>query len=193
MNEVEYVIVGNSAAAVGAVEGIRQLDTKGKITVISNETQHTYSRPLISYLLQGKTDKQLMKYRPDSFYIDNGCTTVFGKTVTAIDRESKAIGLDDGKRISYDKLLIATGSSPFVPPMPGLEAVKKRFCFMSLDDADALEAALFPEARVLIVGAGLIGLKCAEGILARVGEITVVDLAPRILSSILDEEGAKTV
>ena len=193
MNEVEYVIVGNSAAAVGAIEGIRQLDTKGKITVISNETQHTYSRPLISYLLQGKTDKQLMKYRPDSFYDDNGCTTVFGKTVTAIDRESKAVGLDDGKRISYDKLLIATGSSPFVPPMTGLEAVKNRFCFMSLDDADALEAALFPEARILIVGAGLIGLKCAEGILARVGKITVVDLAPRILSSILDEEGAKTV
>ncbi|MBP8639710.1 MAG: NAD(P)/FAD-dependent oxidoreductase [Oscillospiraceae bacterium] len=190
---MEYVIVGNSAAAVGAIEGIRQLDAKGKITVISNERQHTYSRPLISYLLQGKTDRQLMKYRPDSFYADNDCTTVFGKTVTAIDRESKAVGLDDGKRISYDKLLIATGSSPFVPPMTGLEAVEKRFCFMSLDDADALEAALFPEARVLIVGAGLIGLKCAEGILARVGKITVVDLAPRILSSILDEDGAKTV
>ena len=190
---MEYVIVGNSAAAVGAVEGIRQVDANGKITVISNEAHHTYSRPLISYLLQGKTDRQLMKYREDSFYTDNGCKTVFGKTVTAIDRESKAVGLDSGERLSYDKLLIATGSSPFVPPMTGLEAVEKRFSFMSLDDANALENALYPEARVLIVGAGLIGLKCAEGILPRVGKITVIDLAPRILSSILDEDGAKIV
>lgn len=190
---MEYVIVGNSAAAVGAIEGIRQIDASGKITVISNEAHHTYSRPLISYLLQGKTDRQLMKYRADSFYVDNGCKTVFGKTVTAIDRESKAVGLDDGKRISYDKLLIATGSSPFLPPMTGLETVEKRFSFMSLDDADSLESALYPEARVLIVGAGLIGLKCAEGILARVGKITVIDLAPRILSSVLDEDGARTV
>ena len=190
---MEYVIVGNSAAAVGAIEGIRQIDASGKITVISNEAHHTYSRPLISYLLQGKTDRQLMKYRADSFYVDNGCETVFGKTVTAIDRESKAVGLDDGKRIPYDKLLVATGSSPFLPPMTGIETVEKRFSFMSLDDADSLESALYPEARVLIVGAGLIGLKCAEGILARVGKITVIDLAPRILSSVLDEDGARTV
>lgn len=190
---MEYVIVGNSTAAVGAIEGIRALDANGNITVISNETHHTYSRPLISYLLQGKTDKQRMKYRADSFYDDNGCKTVFGKNVSKIDKEIKAVLLDDEACIPYDKLLIATGSSPFVPPMEGLEKVSKRFCFMSLDDANALEAALYPEARVLIVGAGLIGLKCAEGILARVGKITVIDLAPRILSSILDEEGAKMV
>lgn len=193
MNEVEYVIVGNSTAAVGAIEGIRQTDASGKITVISNETHHTYSRPLISYLLAGKTDRQLMKYRADSFYDDNDCKTVFGKNVEKIDKDGKAVVLDDGTKIPYDKLLVATGSSPFVPPMKGLEAIEKRFSFMSLDDANALESALYPEARVLIVGAGLIGLKCAEGILARVGKITVVDLAPRILSSILDDEGAKAV
>lgn len=190
---MEYVIVGNSTAAVGAVEGIRALDKNGNITVISNEAHHTYSRPLISYLLQGKTDRERMKYRADSFYDDNGCKTVFGKNVSKIDKENKSVQLDDGASIPYDKLLIATGSSPFVPPMDGLDKVSKRFCFMSLDDANALEAALFPEARVLIVGAGLIGLKCAEGILARVGKITVIDLAPRILSSILDDEGAKMV
>ena len=190
---MEYVIVGNSTAAVGAVEGIRALDKNGNITVISNEAHHTYSRPLISYLLQGKTDRERMKYRADSFYDDNGCKTLFGKNVSKIDKENKSVQLDDGASIPYDKLLIATGSSPFVPPMEGLDKVSKRFCFMSLDDANALEAALFPEARVLIVGAGLIGLKCAEGILARVGKITVIDLAPRILSSILDDEGAKMV
>ncbi len=190
---MEYVIIGNSAAAVGAIEGIRALDKDGKITVISNETHHTYSRPLISYLLQGKTDRERMKYRADSFYEDFNCKTLFGKTVIKLDKDNKAVELNDGTEIPYDKVLVATGSSPFVPPMEGLDTVSKRFSFMSLDDADALEKALYPEARVLIVGAGLIGLKCAEGILARVGKITVIDLAPRILSSILDDEGAKRV
>jgi NAD(P)H-nitrite reductase large subunit len=190
---VEYVIIGNSTAAVGAVEGIRELDKKGNITLISNETHHTYSRPLISYLLQGKTDRERMKYRPDSFYEDNGCKTVFGKSATGIDKEKSAVLIDDGTQIHYDKLLVATGSSPFVPPMTGLDTVKEKFSFMSLDDAEALEKALKPDSRVLIVGAGLIGLKCAEGISARVGKITVIDLAPRILSSILDEDGALLV
>jgi len=190
---VEYVIIGNSTAAVGAVEGIRLLDQKGGITLISNEKHHTYSRPLISYLLQGKTDEERMKYRPNSFYEDNGCKTVFGKTASGIDRESSTVLLDDRTIIPYDKLLVATGSSPFVPPMAGLETVQEKFSFMSLDDAEALEKAIFPEARVLIVGAGLIGLKCAEGIAERVGKITVIDLAPRILSSILDEDGASVV
>ncbi len=190
---MEYVIIGNSAAAVGAIEGIRSVDSEGAITVISNEPHHTYSRPLISYLLQGRTDRERMKYRPDSFYAENGCRTLFGKTVIKLDKDKKAVELDDGTKVPYDKLLVAAGSSPFVPPMAGLETVRNKYSFMSLDDADALEKALCPEARVLIVGAGLIGLKCAEGIKQRVGKITVIDLAPRILSSILDEEGAKMV
>ena len=190
---MKYVIIGNSAAAVGAIEGIREIDKEGAITVISSEAHHTYSRPLISYLLQGKTDRERMKYRADSFYADNGCKTLFGKSVLSLDKDKKTVELDDGTKIPYDKLLVATGSSPFVPPMTGLETVSKRFSFMSLDDADALEKALFPEARILIVGAGLIGLKCAEGIKERVGKITVIDLAPRILSSILDEDGANMV
>lgn len=190
---MNYVIIGNSAAAVGCIEGIRQVDKEGSITVISSEPHHTYSRPLISYLLCGKTDEEKMKYRGDSFYEDNGCTVLLGKTVTAIDPEKKRVVLDDGRKIPYDKLLAATGSKPFIPPMTGLDTVPHRFTFMSLDDAKALEAALTPSARVLIVGAGLIGLKCAEGIHDKVAGITVVDLAKNILPSILDEAGSKLV
>ena len=187
---MEYVIIGNSAAAVGAIEGIRLVDGTGTITVVSDEKHHSYSRPLISYLLQGKTDRERMKYRPDGFYTCNGCKTLFGITATRLDSANKSVELDDGSALIYDKLLIATGSSPFVPPMEGLEKVENRFSFMTLDNANALEKVLFSEARVLIVGAGLIGLKCAEGIRARVGKISVIDLAPRILSSILDLDSA---
>jgi len=78
----KYVIIGNSAAGVGAVEGIRQIDKQGEITVITNEAHHTYSRPLISYLLLGKVTEEKMKYRDSGFYTDNNCKLMADVTVT---------------------------------------------------------------------------------------------------------------
>jgi NAD(P)H-nitrite reductase large subunit len=189
---MKYVIIGNSAAGVGAVEGIRQVDKEGGITVVASEPHHTYSRPLISYLLLGKVNEEKMRYRAIDFYSINNCDFIHA-TVTEVCAKSKNVVLSDGKKLPYDKLLVATGSSAFVPPFEGLDAVKDKFTFMSLDDARRLDEALGKGKRVLIIGAGLIGLKCAEGILDKVAHIAVIDLAPRILSSILDEDGAKIV
>lgn len=190
---MDYVMIGNSAAAIGCIEGIRSVDAAGPITVISREPYHTYSRPLISYLLHGKTDEARMRYRAESFYKDHGCTPMLGAAAVKIDPEAKKVLLNDGRAVPYGRLLIATGSRPLVPPMDGLELVKNKFTFLSLDDAKALQKALTPESRVLIVGAGLIGLKCAEGIRHCVGSITVVDLADRILPGILDADGAAII
>jgi NAD(P)H-nitrite reductase large subunit len=134
-----------------------------------------------------------MKYREDNFYADNNCTLLANTAVTEIDAAAKKVVLSDGKKMLYDKLLVATGSSPFVPPFEGLDTVQKQCTFMGFDDARKLDAMLRSDKSVLIVGAGLIGLKCAEGIHQRVKHITVLDLAPRILSSILDDDGAKLV
>ena len=188
--QTKYVIIGNSHAAVGCIEGIRSVTSKGEITVISRENYPVYGRPLISYLLCGRTDEKRMQYRPDDFYEKNGAKLLTGIAATAIDPEAKTVALSDGETISYDKLLIATGSEPFIPAMDGLDKVENRFTFLDLDTAKALAAALTPESRVLIIGAGLIGLKCAEGIYERCASITVVDMANRILPSILDETGS---
>lgn len=86
----KYVIVGNGTAAIGTVEGIRSADRDGDITVISLENHHVYCRPLISYYLEGKTDLERIKYRPDDFYEKNGCTVLYGrraeKSTAAKDR-----------------------------------------------------------------------------------------------------------
>ncbi|WP_195276980.1 NAD(P)/FAD-dependent oxidoreductase [Anaerotruncus rubiinfantis] len=188
---MKYVIIGNSAAAVGAVEAIRTRDQDGLITVVAKEPHHVYSRPLISYLLRGETDGERMKYRPDDFYIKNGVQALLGESACAIDPDKKEVALKSGGKLPYDKLLVAAGSQPFVPPVQGAAKVKRKFTFLSLDDARALQQALFPEARVLILGAGLIGLKCAEGIADKAASVTVVDLADRVLPSILDERGSE--
>lgn len=187
---MNYVIIGNSAAAVGAVTGIRAVDKAGTITVISDEPYHTYSRPLISYWLQGKVTDEKIYYREPDFYEKNCCSAIFGKKVMAIHPDKKELLLDDGNKISYDRLLVATGSSPFIPPMKGLESVKNQSTFMSYDDAKKVKAMVTPDSRVLIIGAGLIGLKAAEALEGKCAEMTIIDLADRILPSILDLDGS---
>ena len=185
-----YVIIGNGAAAAACIEGIRSRDAEGEITVVSEEEREVYCRPLISYYLQGKTDEERMRYRDADFYRRMGCRVLFGRRAVRILKDRREAELDDGAHLPFDALCLATGSSPFVPPMEGLDTVPRRFSFMTLDDAMALERAVGPTSRVLIIGAGLIGLKCAEGLSGRASEITVCDLADRVLSSILDAECA---
>ena len=192
MNKLKYVIIGNSAAGIGAIEGLRQNDQHGEITIISQECHHTYSRPLISYLLCDKTTVENMKYRDDDFYVKNRVTLLSGMRVTNINAQDHTVTLHDGSYIPYDKLLVATGSSPFIPSFDGLDTVTNPFTFMSLDDAQAIKKAITRTSKVLIVGAGLIGLKCAEGISKWTNSCSV-DLSARILSSILDEEGSEIV
>jgi len=189
---MKYVIIGNSAAGIGAVEGIRQIDKNGEITVVADEPHHTYSRPLISYLLLGKVTEEKMKYRNDGFYSENRVNKLHA-SVTGVDTAKRQVILSDGGRLPYNKLLVASGSQPFVPQFDGLDSVADKVTFMSLDDARKLGGMISASKRVLIIGAGLIGLKCAEGVSGKAANITVIDLAPRILSSILDEEGAKKV
>ena len=193
MKNYRYVILGCSVAAVAAIKGIRSCDREGAVLVVGEEPCKAYGRPLISYYLLGETDLTRMDYRPDDFYRENGVTLRLGVRAEKIDPEEKTVTLADGEQIGYEKLLVATGSRPFDPPMQGIESVKERFHFMTKADALALEKALSPEKKVLIVGAGLIGLKCFEGIAARVKSVAIVDLAPRILPSILDDAGAKMV
>ena len=185
-----YVIIGNGTAAASCIEGIRSLDRETPITVISEEKHPVYCRPLISYYLEGKTDLQRINYRPEDFYEVNGCTVFYGVKAIRLDVENKEVSLSDGSVIAYEKLCVAAGSSPFVPPLEGLDRVENKQTFMTLDDALLLERNISPDSRVLIVGAGLIGLKCAEGILERVKSVTVCDLADRVLSSILDDDCA---
>ena len=189
----QYVVIGNGVAAVGCIEGIRSVDKDSKITVVSEENYPVYCRPLISYYLENKTDPERMNYRGADFYEKMGCDVFYGKKVIQINTDSKNVVLDDGAKLPYTEVCVATGSAPFVSPFEGLDTVEKKFSFMTLDDTFALEKAIDKDSTVLIVGAGLIGLKCAEGLHGRVASITVCDLADRVLSSILDTDCAAIV
>ena len=188
-----YVIIGGGIAGINCIEGIRSVDRDGAITLVTDEGDSNYGRPLISYYLEGKTDPSRMSYRGEDFYDRMGVTAIHGVSAEKIDTEARKVVLSNGSKLPYDKLCVAVGSSPFVPSMDGLGTVPERFSFMTLADARALEAAVGSETHVLIVGGGLIGLKCAEGIRAKTERLTVCDLAPNVLSSILTPDASELV
>jgi NAD(P)H-nitrite reductase large subunit len=117
---------------------------------------------------------------------------MLGKKVISIDSAKKSVKLDDGEEVPYSKLLIATGGTPFIPPMKGLSK-ERIFTFIKLDDAKQLDA-LVPELKhVVIIGAGLIGLKAAESLHHRGVKVTVVELANRVMAAVLDVDAGRIV
>ena len=112
----------------------------------------------------GKVTDKNIYYRSPDFYEKNGVETLFGTRVTKIDTAAKNVVLSDGNTVPYDKLMVATGSKPFVPPMNGLDKIASCHTFMSYDSVKAIRAEVKPGMKVLIIGAGLIGLKAAEAL-----------------------------
>ena len=144
---MSFVIIGNSTAAIGAVEGIRRYDKHTPITIISDEPYHTYSRPLISYYLGGKTTEENMLYRSKDFYEKNNVKTMLGVKAESVDFKKKEVILQDGSRIPYSKLLIATGAKPFVPPMEGL-GKENIFNFIKFDDVKKIEKVAVKGSKI---------------------------------------------
>jgi NAD(P)H-nitrite reductase large subunit len=199
---MKYLIIGNSAAAVGAAEAIRKNDKGNPITIISDEPHRVYSRPLISYLLAGLVTEDRMYFRDENFYRDNNIETVFGKRVTGVDIKKKQVLLEDKKKIDFDRLLIATGGTPFVPPIKGKER-KNVYTFTKWKDAEGIIKLIPPIPplkkggkggfKAVVIGAGMIGIKAVEGLHAAGVDITVVELAPEVLSRALDKDASRIV
>ncbi|MFQ6079133.1 MAG: NAD(P)/FAD-dependent oxidoreductase [Thermodesulfobacteriota bacterium] len=191
---MNYTIIGNSAAAVGAVEAIRSHDRRGEIVIISREPYRAYSRPLITYLLAGQIGEDRMFYRERDFYRRNKIRTFLEREVKALQLQQRRLLLTDGETLDFNKLLIATGGSPIAPPVEGIH-LKGVFTFMTWDDAKEMRRYVkdHPVESVVIIGGGLIGLKAAEAFLAQGLQVTVVELMDRILSVVFDKKASEMI
>ncbi|HOK80247.1 MAG TPA: FAD-dependent oxidoreductase [bacterium] len=194
MNRTDYLIIGNSVCGVNAIEGIREYDPKGEILVLSDEPFENYSRPLISYYLGGKISQQQTRFRDESFYSDMKAQLLVNNPAVFLDCRNHEIKVSKGRKIRYKKLLIATGAKPWIPAIDGfanhLEGI---FTFYSMNDAISLAQyiqSLNPH-NCVILGAGLIGLKAAEGLLMRKIPVTIVEMADRILPNTMDVKGSE--
>ena len=189
---MKYVIIGASAAGLACAEQIRKEDKTGTITVLTGEHYLPYSRPTISYYLKGAVKESEMYLRKRSFYQQNNIQILTDAAVTSVDRKTKTVKAG-GKVYAYDKLCICTGSKPFVPPVKNADGKTNVFTFLDLAAAKAVKAAANENTRAVVIGAGLIGMKAAEGLSKICKRVDVVELSPRILPSILDAKSAKGV
>jgi NAD(P)H-nitrite reductase large subunit len=188
----KYVIVGASAAGIGAVEAIREVDPVGTVTIISDEQCPQYSRPMISDLVSGKANFDKMMCREGEFWQKNGVQALTGRTAVSIDLTKKRVALDKGDHINFEKLLIATGGKPFIPKIEGSEK-EGVFTFTKVSDAESLAAKIESAKTAVVIGGGLIGVSVTEALVKRGLKVTMVELKDNILSLILDQTASEMV
>jgi nitrite reductase (NADH) large subunit len=188
----QFVIIGNSAAGIAAIEAIRQRDKESKITVISDEDYRAYCRCLISYYLAGAVKEDKIFYRPESFYRDNAVELILNKKVNRVDPKKNRVVCADKSQVNYDTLLIATGSRPRMPEIKGIQK-ENVFGFRTLKDAKAIEGQLLVVKTVCVLGGGLIGFKAAHALKKRDIDVKVIIKSGQILSQMLDQEAAGLV
>jgi len=190
----KYVIVGASAAGTAAVGAIRKVDPSGSIIAITEEACSDYSRPMISDLVSGKADLPKMKCKTEDFWNENKAEVRLGKKVVSLNLAEKTVNLEDGERVVYEKLLLATGGKPFVPKMEGQEK-DGVFTFTNIAEAQRLAAKIdsIQAKSAVVIGAGLIGISVTEALMKRGLKVTVVELQEKILSLLLDAKASDIV
>jgi NAD(P)H-nitrite reductase large subunit len=190
--KVKYLIIGNSAGGIGAAEAIRGVDRVGTMAIVSDEPYPAYSRPLISEHLAEGRPLEKMLYRPADFYQQNKIKTVLGDKVARINFSERGIELENGRIITWQKLLLATGGVPIVPYLEGKD-LKGVFTFTTLDDAGAIDNFLKRRQgsiKAVVIGGGLIGMSATEALVRRGVEVSIVEMKNWVLNTILDEEAA---
>lgn len=180
----KYVIIGASAGGIGAVEAIREVDPVGSIIVISEEP--VYSRPMISNLLDDRTTWSKMQYRDPGFWNKHLVHRFIKKRAIQLDLSSGWIELDDHERVEFEQLLLATGGSPIIPAIDGIDK-DGVFTFNSLSDAVSLSHRIKEGTSIVVLGGGLIGVSVAEALHHRGAAVTIVELKDRLLNLILDD------
>lgn len=184
----QLVVVGNGMAGVACVEQILKHAPKFEITIFGDETHVNYNRILLSSVLAGEKTIDEITLNGLDWYQENGITLRLGVRIRAIDPIMKTVTGEDGTVTSFDKLLLATGSSPLIPPIEGVNK-EGVFTFRNLDDTRALLERAQSQTKVVVIGGGLLGLEAARGLQVQGCDVTVVHLMDTLMERQLDSAG----
>lgn len=186
------VIVGNGSAGLAALEAIHRTAPEVVTRVVSDEESLPYSPTALPYLFSGQIEESQLFLRDDAFYRSNNAELVRGKKVKQVLPAEKALRFADGGELGYDKLLIATGASPVLPQIKGLDKAHF-FTFRSLTDAKELMAEAKRKKEAVVLGGGLVGMETASGLIKRGLKVTVIEKEERILPFYLDGASAAMI
>ncbi|WP_291993393.1 FAD-dependent oxidoreductase [Candidatus Accumulibacter sp. ACC003] len=181
----QHLIVGNGPAGVVAAETLRRADPQAEITLIGDEPEPPYSRMAIPYLLTGKIGEAGTYLRKDADHFARLRISLLEARVSALDSAQHTLTLADGRVLAWDQLLLATGSRPLRPPIPGIDLPQVLSCW-TLADARAIADTVGAGARVLQMGAGFIGCIILESLAAHGRRLSVVEMGDRMVPRMLD-------
>lgn len=189
---MHHVIIGAGPAGVTAAETLRKHAPDSQITLIGDEPEPPYSRMAIPYLLIENIEEQGTHLRKTDGHYDNHGIQVLRQRVEKVDAANKSLNLNDGSSISFDKLLIATGSSPVSPPVPGIDLPGVHPCW-TLEDARAIVGLAKQGANVVLMGAGFIGCIILEALASRGVNLTVVEMENRMVPRMMNETSGNMI
>src|SRR5687767_7939974 len=182
------VVVGNGMAGIGCVEQILTYAPQFQITVFGDETHVNYNRIMLSSVLAGEKAADEIVLNPLEWYRRNDIDLRVGVRIVDVDHQARTVTGDDGSVTPYDTLLLATGSSAWMPPIDGLDK-EGVFAFRTLDDTRELLRRAAPETKAVVIGGGLLGLEAARGLQVQGCDVTVVHLMPTLMERQLDPDG----
>lgn len=185
---MHIVIIGNSAAGLACLEAFRKHDQTSRVTIIAREDRRPYSRVLLPYYLRGKVPYENLFIRGDNYYKSLNAECIHGNVIR-LQVAQHSVLLEDDTQISYDKLLIGTGSSPVKPPIPGLSGDGIHHLW-TLADVNCLAPYFNRGRRAVVLGSGFVSLQGAWAALSRGLDVTVIELMSRIMPRGLDDHGA---
>lgn len=188
---MKYVVLGASAAGISGVTELRNLDKDAEITLVSKDDK-IYSRCILHHYMEGIRDVKKLEFVEDNFIEKNNINWVKGVAVTGVDINEKCVKLENGESVGYDKLLIATGSHTFFPPIPHLKTAKNSIGFRNFDDCEKVMEMSKTCKNVVIMGAGLVGIDVISGLLHTDCTVHLVEMQNRMLSIQLDKRAAST-
>jgi NAD(P)H-nitrite reductase large subunit len=191
--EKRFVIIGNGVAGTTCAETLRKNDPTCEITIVANECWPLYNRVALPPYIKEKVTRQKVFLRSVEQHAERGITLMLETTATAIDVEEKAVTIDDGVRLPYDALLVATGGRPNPLKVPGAEGAGNVFNFQYFDDAEAILEAIHRSKRAAVTGGSYIAYELAEGFRHQGLETYWLIRGPRFLRRILDEDGGALV
>lgn len=194
-----YAIIGTGPAGVVAAETLRNVDKQSEIVLIGNELEPPYSRMAIPYLLTGKVGEEGTYLRHDEKHYDSLGIRVVQGAVAKVDTKSKQLHMAGSglgglfkKKEPYDRLLIASGSSPNRPPIPGMDLPQVQSCW-TLEDARAIEKLAQKGSRVVLMGAGFIGCIVMEALALRGVKLTVVEMGDRMVPRMMNSKAGRMI
>jgi phenylglyoxylate dehydrogenase epsilon subunit len=189
MMQVQYLVVGSSHAALEAVDAIRMHDREGSLALVTRDHRPPYSPTVLPYIVSGRSAPENVYLRKSDYFSDHRVAYMSGRALVRIQPERNAAMLSDGSEITYGKLLLATGASPALPPIPGIEAVPYHV-LRTLDDALKLKTAIAASRRPVVLGGGLVGMHAAENLVKAGADVTIVEMQSQLLGAYFDPVAA---